>query len=208
MKRTLSLFLILIMFLALAVAVSYGQTVTQFPNGISTGKVYDYDSSAGWFGSYYLDVPTLTANDTLVGATTTQTLTNKTLTSPTITSPAMTSPTITGTTTVTGGTFSGSTLAGAFLSISSKVLSLADWYLSAADKLITFWTLSSGSNGTNYMIACSDTEGRLRVIRNGTNGSVVIKEAGQTGVTIAKDKTAVVIHNGTDYVRVSGDATH
>jgi hypothetical protein len=185
------------MFLAL-VAVSYGQTVTQFPNGISTGKVYDYDSSAGWLGSYYLDVPTLTANDTFVGAATTQTLTNKTLTS----------PTITGATTVTGGTFTGSTLAGAFLSMSSKVLSLADWYLSAADKLITFWTLSSGSNGTNYMIVCSDTEGRLRVIRNGTNGSVVIKEAGQTGVTIATGKTAVVIHNGTDYVRVSGDATH
>lgn len=116
--------------------------------------------------------------------------------------------TVNGTTTVTGGTFSGSTLAGAFLSISSKVLSLADWYLSAADKLITFWTLISGSNGTNYMIACSDTEGRLRVIRNDTNGSVVIKEAGQTGVTIASGKTAVVIHNGTDYVRVSGDATH
>ncbi|OPY61474.1 MAG: hypothetical protein A4E57_04189 [Syntrophorhabdaceae bacterium PtaU1.Bin034] len=116
--------------------------------------------------------------------------------------------TASGTTTITGGTLVRPTISGMFLSISSKVLSLADWYLSAADKLITFWTLSSGSNGTNYMIACSDTEGRLRVIRNDTNGSVVIKEAGQTGVTIAKGKTAVVIHNGTDYVRVSGDATH
>jgi len=200
MKKTI--FVIAFILLAMA-TVCHAQTVSQFPNGISTGKVYDYDTSSGWVGSYYMDVPTLSANDTFVGATTTQTLTNKTLTSPT-----MTSPTISGTTTVTGGTFSGSTLSGAFLSISSKVLSLADWYLSAADKLITFWTLTSGSNGTNYMIACSDTEGRLRIIRNGTNGSVVIKEAGQTGVTIATGKTAVVIHNGTDYVRVSGDATH
>lgn len=202
MKRTLSFTLIIVMVLA-AVMVCNAQTVRQFPNGISTGKVYDYDASTGWVGSYYMDVPTLSANDTFVGATTTQTLTNKTLTSPT-----MTSPTITGTTTITGGTFSGSTLSGAFLSISSKVLTLADWYLSAADKLITFWTLTSGSSGTNYMIACSDTEGRLRVIRNGTNGSVVIKEAGQTGVTIATGKTAVVIHNGTDYVRVTADAPH
>lgn len=73
----------LMLFLALT-AVSHGQTVTQFPNGISTGKIYDYDVSKGWAAGYYMDIPTLTANDEFVGKDATQTLTNKTLTNPTI----------------------------------------------------------------------------------------------------------------------------
>lgn len=77
---TLPLLILLCASLALA------GTVTQFPYGISADDIYDYDSSTGWLGTYKMSLPTLTANDTILGTTTTQTLTNKTLTTPVIAS--------------------------------------------------------------------------------------------------------------------------
>lgn len=102
----------------------------------------------------------------------------------------------------------GGNISGLSLSITSKVLAIADWVLSAVEKLTTLLICTSGSTGTNYIIDSPGTAGRVFIIRNASNGSIVIKENGQTGVTIAKDKTAVVMHNGTDYVRVTADATH
>ena len=102
----------------------------------------------------------------------------------------------------------GGNISGLSLSITSKVLAIADWVLSAVEKLTTLLICTSGSTGTNYIIDSPGTAGRVFIIRNASNGSVVIKENGQTGVTIATGKTAVVMHNGTDYVRVTDDATH
>jgi hypothetical protein len=102
----------------------------------------------------------------------------------------------------------GGNISGLSLSITSKVLALTDWVLSAVEKLTTLLTLTSGSTGTNYIIDSPGTAGRVFIIRNASNGSVTIKENGGTGVTIATGKTAVVMHNGTDYVRVTADATH
>lgn len=102
----------------------------------------------------------------------------------------------------------GGNISGLSLSITSKVLALTDWVISAAEKLTSLLICTSGSNGTNYIIDSPGTAGRVFIIRNASNGSIVIKENGQTGVTITKDKTAVVMHNGTDYVRVTADATH
>ena len=102
----------------------------------------------------------------------------------------------------------GGNISGLSLSITSKVLTLSDWVLSAVEKLTTLLICTSGSTGTNYIIDSPGTAGRVFIIRNASNGSVVIKENGQTGVTIATGKTAVVMHNGTDYVRVTDDATH
>jgi hypothetical protein len=56
--------------------------ISQHPRGISSPYWYGYSSGAP--ASYYLAAPTLSANDTAVGLTATQTLTNKTLTSPVI----------------------------------------------------------------------------------------------------------------------------
>lgn len=53
--------------------------------GTATPQIYGY--SSGTVGTYYLVIPTLSANDTLVGQNTTDTLTNKTLTTPTINQP-------------------------------------------------------------------------------------------------------------------------
>lgn len=102
----------------------------------------------------------------------------------------------------------GGNISGLSLSITSKVLTLTDWVLSAVEKLTTLLVCTSGSTGTNYIIDSPGTAGRVFIIRNASNGSIVIKENGGTGVTIASGKTAVVMHNGTDYVRVTADATH
>jgi hypothetical protein len=85
MKKSTLLSVLAVLLVLALITVSYGQTVTQFPNGISTGKIYDYSTTSGWVDSYYVDIPTLTANDTFCTLAGTQSLTNKTLTSPTIT---------------------------------------------------------------------------------------------------------------------------
>ena len=84
-------------FVALAVVavLAYAGTVHKLPYGVATPKWYGY--SSGVKSTYYLEHPTLTANDQVVVEGVSQTLTNKTLTSPTITG-----PTISGTATLTG----------------------------------------------------------------------------------------------------------
>lgn len=70
--------------IALLVIVPFvlAETVSVRPYGIATPYWYGY--SAGAQSTYYLEHPTLTANDQVVSENATQTLTNKTLTSPTI----------------------------------------------------------------------------------------------------------------------------
>jgi hypothetical protein len=68
-------------------AIAWAGTISQQPNGIATPKWYGYSSGAP--ASYYLAMPTLSANDTACGIAATQTLTNKTLTAPTITGAAI-----------------------------------------------------------------------------------------------------------------------
>ena len=80
------------------------QTVNIDPYGRAMPRMYDVttygDSSA--IGAYYLDFPTLSANDTIAALALTQTFTNKTLTSPTITGATMTTATITNPVVTTG----------------------------------------------------------------------------------------------------------
>lgn len=96
--RTLLKKRVLVPLLLLCVFVGFvwAETVSVQPYGIATPKWYGY--SAGVKGTYYLEQPTLTADDQVVVEGVAQTLTNKTLTSPSISN-----PTITGTITATGG---------------------------------------------------------------------------------------------------------
>ena len=82
-----------------------------------------------------------------------------------------------------------------------------DWVLSAAEMLCTLLVTSSGSGDAN-IVEVGGSAGRIRVVRNGSAGTVTMLESGQTGIAIATGKTAVVMHNGTDYIRVTADATH
>lgn len=56
----------------------------QARNGIAAPYYYLYTPSTGAIGSYYMAIPSLSANDTFVGLAASQTLTNKTLTAPTM----------------------------------------------------------------------------------------------------------------------------
>jgi len=113
----------------------------------------------------------------------------------------------TNTKTVSGKTISGLTVT---ISAANGFASVQDWVLSAVEMLKTLLIAESGSSGSSLnIIAVGGTAGRVHIVRNATtNSTVTIKESGKTGVSIAVGKTAVVMHNGTDYVRITADATH
>ncbi len=80
--------------LVLGVTLAWAGTVSEKPYGIAFPKWYGYSSGAK--STYYLEHPTLTANDQVVTEDATQTLTNKALTSPTITGGSVYSITLNG----------------------------------------------------------------------------------------------------------------
>jgi len=123
------------------------------------------------------------AADTLVGKATTDTLTNKTLTAPVITTADVT------------------------FAVSSNVFAAGeDWTLSASELKSLLLTVTSGS-GTPSIIAPS-TSGKVYILRNAALVNVTLKRNGGTGIAVASGKTAVLMDNGTDYIRVTADATH
>lgn len=66
--------------------------------------------------------------------------------------------------------------------------------------------LVSGTLTTTKIITGPSYSKTYVVLNNATGGSVTIKAAGQTGVTIAVSDKALVAFNGTDYVRVGASA--
>lgn len=123
-----------------------------------------------------------TASDTLCAIAATQTLTNKTLTAPIVTSPDITLS-------VVDHDFSGGH---------------ADWTLSAEELKNLVVTCQNSDQASN--IIGPTTAGRVYIVNNATSSNIVFKTAAGTGVTIATNKTAIVRCNGTNYVRVTGDA--
>jgi hypothetical protein len=80
--RYLLIFLVLAFMLA---AVAIAATVSKQPYGQAAPRYYSMTyGDTGSLGTYYLEFPTLTANDQFVTEDATQTLTNKTLTSPVV----------------------------------------------------------------------------------------------------------------------------
>lgn len=92
-------FIIIAIVILLSIGSSYliAQTVNRDPYGRAVPRLYDITTygDGSTIGSYYLDFPTLSGNDTIAAIGLTQTLTNKTLTSPTITGPTVTTGTFT-----------------------------------------------------------------------------------------------------------------
>ncbi len=95
MKRAKIIFGVIIL-LAVVSGIAMAQTVNRERYGIAVPRIYDLDYGTNDIGSFYLDIPTLAADDTFCGLTSTQTLTNKTLTSPTVTGPTISSATAAG----------------------------------------------------------------------------------------------------------------
>jgi hypothetical protein len=80
---------------------------------------------------------------------------------------------------------------------------VVDWTLSASE-LKTQLLLPTNSSGAVNIIAPTGGN-RDYVVYNNTGYALTIKKSGGVGVTIANTKTAGVIYNGSDYVRVSAD---
>lgn len=122
------------------------------------------------------------AADTFCMVDTTQTLTNKTLTAPVITSPD-----------ITLGSSTHDYAGGA-----------AAWTLSAGE-LKTTLLLPANASGAADIVA-TPTLGKLYIVGNSSGFAVTIKASGETGITIANGKTAIVIGDGSDFTRVGLDA--
>ncbi len=104
----------------------------------------------------------------------------------------------------------GSTFYTSGFAAASKVFAAGeDWTLSTTELKSLLLTVSSGS-GTPSIIdtTVAPITGKMFILRNAANIAVTLKQSGGTGVSVASGKTAIMINNGTDYVRVSGDATH
>ena len=123
------------------------------------------------------------ASDTFVVIAAAQTLTNKTLTSPVINSPDLTL---------------------GVSSVHNYSSGHADWELSAGELATTIVSCSNADQAVNAI--ATPTAGKVYIVTNGSGYALTFKASGQTGVEIANAKTAIVMGNGTDFIRVTGDA--
>jgi hypothetical protein len=80
-----------------------------------------------------------------------------------------------------------------------------DWTLSAAE-LAQLIVTATNANGVVNAIA-TPTAGKVYIVSNGTGYALTFKATGQTGIVVANGKTAILRGNGTDFVRVTADAT-
>lgn len=83
----------------------------------------------------------------------------------------------------------------------------ATWTLSTAEAKSLFLV---GQNATSAVdIVAPAVNGQTYILRNEDDSSAMtLKVSGQTGISVAAARTAMVRCNGTDYVRVTADQTH
>lgn len=72
------------------------------------------------------------------------------------------------------------------------------WVLSEAEELKTLIE-AAGTTGGATDIEATPTDGNLFFVTNSTGSDIVFKANGETGVTIATAKAAIVVGNGTDF---------
>ena len=163
-----------------------GSSPSNVTTDTSTSTLTNKTLTAPVIASFYQDAGKTklmttpdTASDTLTAIAATQTLTNKTMTTPVLN-----------------------------FGISSKTFTAGeDWTLSESEAKSMFLVLASGS-GTPSIIDAYSASGNIKIVRNAANINVICKVSGGTGITVASGKTAILLLNSTDYVRVTADATH
>lgn len=186
-----------IIFMALCVALLFclpAFGVDLYPTRNNDGKIGKSGKAwgLGYFYDLYVQDDLTVTDDAAVGGdltvTGTVTATGAALTTPTITSPDITF--------------------GA-MATQHDYTAHADWTLSTAEaKYVLLITSSGDGTESNIVVYPSPSNGKLYVVRNGSQQNNVIKASGGTGVTIASSKTAAVMFWGSDFIRVSADATH
>mgnify|MGYP006921328225 CR=1 FL=1 len=175
-----------------------------------------------------------TASDTLVAEAATQTLTNKSLTTPTITdgdtgvkitsadqthaAPTVTIPNIVDAADTfvmvdTAQTLTNKSLSAPFVGSPEITFAstphdyeagAADWTLSAAELKASILKPTNANAPVNAIVA--DATNKIYVVINGTGQSLTVKTAAGTGVTIANAKTAMVMSDGVNVIRITLDA--
>lgn len=118
-----------------------------------------------------------TASDTLVALAATQTLTNKSLTAPALT-----------------------------MGVSSIDFASghADYTLSAAEIKSFVLKAISADAGANIIVPL--TAGKMFVLNNVSGQAITVIGATGTGITVASTKTAIVMSDGTNVIRITADA--
>ena len=81
-----------------------------------------------------------------------------------------------------------------------------DWTLTAAEQKATVLSLAGKTDGTGAGIIATPTNGKVFVVINATAQTITIKAKDKTGVAVATTKTAIVMGNGTDFIRLTADA--
>jgi hypothetical protein len=122
------------------------------------------------------------ASDTLVALAATQTLTNKTLAAPAITSPNTVQA----------------------VAAHDYGAAHADWTLSASEEKTGVLSVSNADDAVNAI--ATPTEGRFYTVINGSGQALTVKADGETGIVIANAKAAILMGDGTDFVRITADA--
>lgn len=131
------------------------------------------------------------ATCTLVGADTTDTLTNKTLTSPTVNTPAISDGVLTDS--VNTWTLSAHDYAGGH----------EDWTLSAAELLNPCHKPTNADDAINAIVA---TTIRPYLFINETGKVLTVKTAAGSGIAITNGKSAFVMSDGVNVIRLTPDA--
>ena len=81
-----------------------------------------------------------------------------------------------------------------------------DWTLSATEQKATVLSLAGQTDTDGAGIIATPTNGKVFVVINATAQTITIKATGKTGIGVATTKTAIVMGNGTDFVRLTADA--
>lgn len=82
----------------------------------------------------------------------------------------------------------------------------ADWTLTATEQKATVLSLAGKTDVTGAGIIATPTNGKIFVVINATAQTITIKATGKTGIAVATTKTAIVMGNGTDFIRLTADA--
>ncbi|WP_048817969.1 hypothetical protein [Desulforamulus hydrothermalis] len=64
--------------------------------------------------------------------------------------------------------------------------------------------MATNAGGAANIIA-PDRPGLLYAVNNKSGQIITVKKSGGTGATVAAGKTAMVMHNGTDYIKITGE---
>lgn len=185
--------------------------LSEHPRGIAAPYWYGFSSGAP--ADYYLAAPTLSANDTAVGATATQTLTNKTLTAPVISSPP--------TTTSGNGAVNGATVAATeggdgivhvtTLTFTATPITMRDTEQGGGVKVYDFPAgriLILGSKGTVAVTTTSILANTLNASKTCNWGVGSVTQANATLATTEQDIVNVGAFTSSATINVAGAAAN